>query len=172
MEETINEMTKKIEKMQMTADGFIAAADYLDQAISKDGFLLGIYGPAYTANLAFGCEVYLKQLQLLTGDVKNGHELKCLYQALNDDIKAMIRSKYENDCQKYCEEINNNAELQNLDLCLKNYNKAFEDWRYWYEGEKSSSYIGWVELRIFAKNLAELVSEMTEQIEDTSQKLH
>ena len=72
MEETINEMTKKIEKMQMAADGFMAAADYLDQAISKDGFLLGIYGSEYTANLAFGCEVYLKQLQLLTGDVKKG----------------------------------------------------------------------------------------------------
>lgn len=170
MEETIIEKIKKIEKMQMTVDGFMAAADYLNQAISKDGVLLGIYGPAYTANLAFACEVYLKQLQLLTIGIEKGHELKRLYQSLNDDTKALIRGKYKNNCEKYCAEINNNTELQDLDLCLENYNKAFEDWRYWFEGEKSSSYIGGIEFRIFIKSLDELVSEMTRQIGCTNQE--
>ena len=36
-----------IERMQMNAEGFKAAANYLDQAISKNGVFLGVYGPAY-----------------------------------------------------------------------------------------------------------------------------
>ena len=161
MKDIVNEKINKLEKMKMTADGFVAAADYLNQAISKDGFLLGIYGPAYTANLAFACEVYLKQLQLLTVGIKKGYELKCLYQSLSDDAKEKIRSKYENYCKKYHIENNSNTKLQDIDSCLESYNKAFEDWRYWFEGGKSSTYIGGKELHLFAKSLAELVSEMT-----------
>ena len=84
-----------IERMQMNAEGFKAAANYFDQAISKYVVFLGVYGPAYTANLAFACELYLIQLLLLTGKKQIGHELKSLYQYLNDDTKAQIKRAYE-----------------------------------------------------------------------------
>lgn len=149
-----------IVKMQMNANGFMAAANYLKQAISKNALLIGIYGPAYTANLAFACELYLKQLLLLTGVKKKGHELKVLYQYLNDDIKVQIRSEYERKCEEFRTKINRDMEIRDLDTCLEDYNKAFEDWRYWFEGEKSSDRMGWEDFHLFIETLVELISKM------------
>lgn len=149
-----------IERMQMNAEGFKAAANYLDQAISKNGVFLGVYGPAYTANLAFACELYLKQLLLLTGKKQIGHELKSLYQYLNDDTKAQIKRAYEKKCEEFYAEVDNNVELRDLDSCLEAYNKAFEDWRYWYEGGKSSDCIGWKDFHILIETLDELIEKL------------
>lgn len=149
-----------ITRMQMNAEGFMAAANYLDQAISKNGVLLGVYGPAYTANLAFACELYLKQLLLLTGEKRTGHDLKNLYQYLNDDTKVQIKREYERKCEEYHAKVDGNIELRDLDSCLESYNRAFEDWRYWYEGEKSSNCIGWKDFHILIKTLAELIEKL------------
>lgn len=151
-----------IERMQMNAEGFMAAANYLDQAISKNGVLLGIYGPAYTTNLAFACELYLKQLLLLTGEKRTGHELKSLYQYLNDDAKAQIKREYEKKCEEYHTKVDSKVELRGLDSCLEAYNKAFEDWRYWYEEKKSSNCIGWKDFHILIETLAELVEQLNQ----------
>lgn len=46
----------------MMTRGFLDVAYHLKNCEKRDGWLLGLYAPAYTANLAFACELYFKQI--------------------------------------------------------------------------------------------------------------
>ena len=80
MENNIN----RIEEANMVSNGYLSAARYLKMCVEKEYTLLGIYAPAYTANLALACELYFKQLLVIrkidvTENGRKIHKLKNLY---------------------------------------------------------------------------------------------
>ncbi len=122
-----------VKESNMLTNGFFDAACYLKKCEKADGFLLGIYAPAYTVNLALACELYFKQLLYINGiDAKengrNIHGLKALFKKVPSNIQTEI--------QKIYLENKNSNQYMSIDECLNLYDTAFEDWRYTYEGGK------------------------------------
>lgn len=61
MEKNVN----RIQEANMVTNGYLDAAKYLKKCEKQNILLMGIYAPAYTANLAFACELYFKQLLMI-----------------------------------------------------------------------------------------------------------
>ena len=55
----------------------------------------------------------------------------------------------------------NNIRL--LSECIKEYDSAFEDWRYWYEGNKDSKSLGWRDLHFFIEIIRDRVKSYIEE---------
>ena len=126
----------KVKESNMVANGFLDAAYYLKKCEAKDMVLLGVYAPAYTANLAFACELYFKQLLYIKGiDVTRIHGLKKLYEKIPQDMQNEIIIEYQRNLQSEEKEI----QSMTIQDCLDRYDTAFEDWRYIYEGNKKSN---------------------------------
>ena len=149
------EKETKLNRALMDADGFLFAANFLRDAIFANYLGLVVYGPAYTANLAFACELYLKQLLILEDNEQRGHKLKDLYNCLSADSKDFISAEYVKRCNDFKEK--HDVTLSSFEDCLENYNTAFEDWRYWYEGNKNSKMMGWYDFHILIEILREMV---------------
>lgn len=148
-----------IRKSMMNAEGYLEAANALRKKISNNGYYLGIYGPAYTANLAFACELYIKQLLLLTGRHMTGHKLENLYNELPEQYKQEIDISYRDLCTKCIVKNKYKLQLRSLKDCIHAYNNAFEDWRYWYEGGKQSISLGWIDFHILIEVIKSKVEE-------------
>ena len=157
-------MDKEVEigRRMMNADGFLYAANCLRDSISKDGTMLGIYGPAYTANLAFACELYLKQLYIIENRDAWGHEIKKLFEELDESDKQKIIKEYENRCNDFSS--NRNVVIRKVEKLLEDYNTAFEDWRYWFEGGKASKHLGWCDFHIFINVIRDMVMEFADSL--------
>ena len=145
----------KVSRAMMGAEGFMYAAKCLRDSIYANGVMLGIYGPAYTANLAFACELYLKQLLTLDNKDVRGHKLLELYGNLNEEYRKDIEKEYISRCNEFLRE--RDVEMRSLEKCLADYNSAFEDWRYWYEGGKESKVMGWYDFHIFIEILRDQI---------------
>lgn len=121
----------------MIANGFFSAACYLKDCEKNNGFLMGMYAPAYTANLAFACELYFKQLLgIIQKDNIQGHKLKTLFEEISPEVKKEIKTEY-NKKMNNDDEGKNTYKTLSFEDCLDVYNTAFEDWRYTYEGGKT-----------------------------------
>ena len=153
----------KIQKAVMVADGFYDAAVFLKEQMRQDGLKLVVYGPPYTANLAFACEVYLKQLNEIEGRTIKGHTLSKLFNKLDEKTRTDIENEYKRRCEI---DVNEHPgmpiELRLLSECIKEYDSAFEDWRYWYEGKKKSKSLGWRDFHIFIEVIRERVKTYIE----------
>lgn len=115
-----------IDEMHRTARGFINTACLLrEEPCSCDYYAL--YTPAYAVNLAFACELSLKEIILISGSTYKGiHYLDDLFAALPTDIQQAIQTYYS---------IEHRGE-QIID-CLAAYRNAFVIWRYLHEQEES-----------------------------------
>lgn len=87
---------------------------------SIDEFLSGKMYP-FVVNASFSCELFMKAIMIKrspTQEFNWGHDLKYLFNALDDGDRLSIRSAYHEKCSKP------------LDELLDESGKAFEDWRY------------------------------------------
>ena len=83
-------------------------------------FLSGKMYP-FAVNASFSCELFIKAIMIKqspTQEFSRGHDLKQLFDALDDKDRTAIRSAYNKKCSKP------------LDELLDESSKAFEDWRY------------------------------------------
>jgi len=149
----------KRRNIAFNASGFKEAADHLNKLISKNGATLLEYGPAYTTNLSLSCELYFKALLC---DDTTGHGLVSLFKKVDDSIKKSIIRNYENKCQEYNKRSKLFYDFKTLDECLREYDNAFEDWRYYYEGNKKSNLLGGLDLSIFIDCIEEEVDKLEE----------
>lgn len=80
-------------------------------------------------NGAFACELYIKGLLALQGDVITGHDLTKLFGKLSacarEDLKNSVGQKFTNSKDAFESYLNGIA-------------NAFKDWRYLYEGQSTS----------------------------------
>lgn len=107
----------------------------------KDGAaFLGYYLAPCAANLAFSCELFLKALiaRENNGIIQRGHELNDLYYQLNPVTRYRMRVKY-NSYKPVHDPDKPKSPRQSFDDCLATHNKAFEEWRYYYEKGKTIS---------------------------------
>lgn len=83
-------------------------------------FLSGKMYP-FAVNASFSCELFIKAIMIKqspTQEFSRGHDLKQLFDALDNKDRTAIRSAYNKKCSK------------SLDELLDESGKAFEDWRY------------------------------------------
>lgn len=156
----------RIREAHMIAKGYLDAAEYLKSCEKENGWLMGEYASAYTANLAFACELYFKQLLMIRKiDVKHVHVLKDLFLKISPDIKLKIEAKYN---EKMKVELSERAmQPMTLDECLDKYNTAFKEWRYTYEGGKAMNTIAEIHFFVLVRELKEITDEIIEQYSST-----
>lgn len=152
----------KIKEANMVSNGYLDAAKYLKMCENNDGLVMGMYAPAYTANLALACELYFKQILMIRKiHIKHEHELKGLFKKIPHDIKLKIEEKYNEKMQVKFSECA--IQSMTLDECLDKYNTAFEDWRYTYEGGKKANTIAEVHFFVLVDVAKMITDEMVEQ---------
>lgn len=131
--------TEKIMKTGM--ETFAKASKYLEGLSKKAVFGVGPIGdiPMMVPSIVLGalaCEVGLKTLLRIEGKTdERKHELKILYQKLDESHKSEISQKLLVSMK----EKDDNYNEKNLDEDLDEVNKAFIDWRYFYEKSQSIS---------------------------------
>lgn len=54
-----------------------------------------------------------------------------LFEKVDDSIKKSIIRNYENKCEEYNKRSKLSYDFKTLDECLREYDNAFEDWRYY-----------------------------------------
>lgn len=115
-----------IDEMHRTARGFINTACLLKgDNLSFDYYAL--YAPAYAVNLAFACELSLKEIILILGSTYKGiHYLDDLFAALPLNLQQEIQANY-----------NYEHPGEHIKDCLTAYRNAFVIWRYLHEQESS-----------------------------------
>lgn len=85
-----------------------------------------------------------------------------LFEKVDDSIKKSIIRNYENKCEEYNKRAKLSYDFKTLDECLNMYDKAFEDWRYCYEGNKKSNLLRSLDLSIFIDCIKEEVDKLEE----------
>ena len=131
--------TEKIMKVGM--ETFAKASKYLENLSKKAVLGMGPVGdiPMMIPSIVLGalaCEVGLKTLLRIEGKTdERKHELKVLYQKLDECHKSEISQKLLVSMK----EIDENYNEENLDEDLDEVNKAFVDWRYFYEKSQHTS---------------------------------
>lgn len=153
----------KIKYSNMMTRGFLDAAYHLKNCEKRDGWLLGLYAPAYTANLAFACELYFKQILFLNKistkeNGKNIHGLKKLFMKIPVDIQQEIEAEYNKRMTTKALGIEP-VQFLNVKECLDMYNTAFEDWRYIYEGGKECNTVAGIEFFNLVDAVQKIVDE-------------
>lgn len=115
-----------IDEMHRAARGFINTACLLkDDTLSFDYYAL--YAPAYAVNLAFACELSLKEIILISGSTYKGvHYLDDLFDVLPLDLQREIQANFSFDHPD-----------EHIKDCLTAYRNAFVIWRYLHEQESS-----------------------------------
>ena len=153
----------KIKYSNMMTRGFLDAAYYLKNCEKKDGLLLGLYAPAYTANLAFACELYFKQILFVNKistkeNGKNIHGLKNLFMKIPEKIREEIEAEYN---KRMTTKVTATEPVRFLSVkeCLDKYNTAFEDWRYIYEGDKECNTVAGIEFFNLVDAVQKIVDE-------------
>ena len=89
----------------------------------------------FVVNASFSIEIYLKTLHKLYGNNIKGHSLKALYKSLNKKGKEHISKVAEETKHLYKLE-----EGKDFEYYLNLLDKAFEEWRYIYEGKYEKVY--------------------------------
>lgn len=119
--------------------------DWLSNATTDDGFW---FIPS-VVNMAFACELYPKAL-ISNGERVWGHEWGTLFKQLTPEDKQSIMETpyFMGD--------------PNFELKLKENEKAFEEWRYHFEPDKSIS-VDIVFLENFAITLHDLVAKKLDE---------
>lgn len=148
----------KIKEANMIANGYMNAAKYLKKCEQENLSLMGIYASAYTTNLAFACELYFKQLLLLSGKNIDGHKLNELFSDLPDKLRVKVEKEYS--AKVLSETSKRNVQPMSLNECLKEYNSAFCDWRYTFEGNKATNRIADLHFFILADVLKQVADDM------------
>jgi len=89
----------------------------------------------FVVNATFSIEIYLKTLHKLFGQNKRGHSLKALYKSLDNKGKEHIsKIAVETKHMFHLEE------GKDFEYYLYLLDKAFEEWRYIYEGKSDMIY--------------------------------
>lgn len=92
-----------------------------------DGFLSGKMYP-FAVNASFSCELFIKAIRIKRSpkdEFEKGHDLKTLYNNLEDKDKTAIKLLYDEKCTKPLSEL------------LDESGEAFEKWRYALEDKVS-----------------------------------
>ena len=134
--------------------------------VEKEYTLLGIYAPAYTANLALACELYFKQLLVIrkidvTENGRKIHKLKNLYLKIPFELQSQIENKYNEKIKP--KKLNAEIEFMTLSECLDKYDTAFEDWRYTYEGNKKANTVAGEEFFVLVDVVKEIADEIVKK---------
>ena len=108
---------------------FLAASELLETVIvslMENEKTFGQLSIVCVVNLSFACELFLKSLikNKKVNRFHNTHDLKVLFEALEDDLKRDIKSRVTS---------NRRPEDFNFDESLQKSSKTFESWRYLYE---------------------------------------
>lgn len=132
--------------------GFLNASYYLKNKIYSNDVNLLSCSPAYTVNQVFACELLLKSLCKINevGYSKN-HKLEYLFSCLPARVISEIEKEYELSCKEKFESSYSKIKLRELNDCLKSYDNAFVEWRYYYEkSEKAEKNLclPWIDLEI------------------------
>lgn len=85
-----------------------------------------------------------------------------LFEKVDDSIKKSIIRNYENKCEEHNKCSKLSYDFKTLDECLNMYDNAFEDWRYYYEGNKKSNLLGGLDLSIRIDCIEEEVDKLEE----------
>lgn len=131
-----------------SAEGYHRTAKMVKHQI-RDGleFLIK-FSSVYVVNLAFACELYLKALLLLKNinfpKGNEGHNLKKLYNCLDNSCKSEITQKF--NC------------TTSIDIFFENHLKVFVNYRYPYEIKNDRKPVHLNELETFT-NVLESVCE-------------
>ena len=121
------------EAMFNQAQSFASTANNLyEKDLKKDHKNFYSFAP-FVVNAAFSIEIYLKTLHNLYGNKIKGHSLNALYESLSDKGKTHIKKIAEDTRHLY--KIDNDFEYH-----LSQLDKAFENWRYIYEGKSETIY--------------------------------
>lgn len=115
--------------------------DWLDNATNDDGF----WFVPYVVNMAFACELYLKAL-ISNGERVSGHKWSDLFRQLSTEDKQEILSTpcFKGDSNFDCKIVENE--------------KSFEEWRYYFEPDKSVS-VDIVFMENFAMVLHDIIAK-------------
>jgi hypothetical protein len=90
----------------------------------------------FVVNAAFACEMYLKALQSLTGQIDETHSLNVLFRHLPNKMKDKINALNRQKAAQFQLESRTSFKEH-----LKTISNAFVDWRYIYEQEKATANI-------------------------------
>jgi hypothetical protein len=127
-EKGIHEEVTKRDQMHGQANAFAHVAnDLYKKGLSKSPFDGKCVAP-FIVNAAFSIELYLKTIHFSYGNKIRGHHLAALFKGMPKQGKAHFHAAAEATSHIY--------DLQrttNIQECLANINKAFEEWRYIYE---------------------------------------
>ncbi len=127
----------EVDAMHSQANSFANTAKELyERDLSTTPIKNGMSMVPFVVNSAFSIEIYLKTLHVISGNKIKGHSLVTLYNALSEDIKAIVKNAGQDLRRHYSLEGE-----EDIVTCISSLDKAFEQWRYAYEYEKLS-YIG------------------------------
>lgn len=126
-----------------TATQYYAASIAINEKLSETNNV-GIYIAPWITNCALSIELYLKSLYLMDRGKKapGTHDLAKLFRALNEENRIVIKLFYDQfvgmdqTVQKMKSQFPE-TEID-LDVVLKQINKAFVSWRYNHEGNFTS----------------------------------
>ncbi len=121
-----------------------------------------LYWDPIAINLAFSCEIYLKALRMLENDGKfiTGHDLKQLFDILEEKTKNEIEKDYQELC---CEEPKVKNRYKDIEIFLKENNLVFVKWRYTFEEKQETIHFNVVELDVFNRALYKILSEKVKE---------
>jgi HEPN domain-containing protein len=88
----------------------------------------------FVVNAAFSIEIYLKTIHEAFGNLLRGHDLYKLYDQLSEEPRDMIVSAANDVRPRY--KLSGGMTIVS---CIKDLNRAFENWRYLYEHERLST---------------------------------
>lgn len=119
-----------------TANAFLNVGIYCnkyDKQIQTESILFScdaFYAIPAIVNIAFACELYLKALIVReTNKPAIGHDLAALYDQIPPSIRNVVENQFKNKC-KYPVSLSETLEM---------HKKAFENWRYIFEGKNKES---------------------------------
>jgi hypothetical protein len=118
-----------------------------------------IYVPAFTINLSFACEMFIKCL-LVIEDIKykKVHYLYALFKKLPDELKNKIKMDYKNLIIK-----KNMIHLSSFDQQLELHTNVFHEWRYYFDESVSTTEVDYKFLMCFSMVLRDINYSMIKQ---------
>ena len=120
------------QKIFDTANGFYEAAlRCMKSEPNSDGTERSPMIPAIV-NFAFACELYIKSRLKQIGKASKGHELKKLYNKLDDAFKNYLSLEYQEALE---------TDQASFEKDIETFSNAFVSWRYVYEGSSGDSII-------------------------------
>jgi hypothetical protein len=113
------------------ANAFAQTANLLYQRDLRKSPYKGSSMAPFVVNAAFSIEFYLKTIHEAFGNVLRGHGVFKLYNQLTEEPRGIILSAATDVRPRY-----KLSEEMTIVSCIKDLNRAFENWRYLYEHER------------------------------------